>query len=545
MRHPRVHVLAALTLLATALITGCGPAGEDSSTSAPTISNASMIQNPRNVLSGYAEFDTDVSASATITVRHEGEVVREIESSSTTTDHSVFVMGLRATTDYQIKMTARANGATSSVTRSYSTPSLPSDFPPLEVDTSNPDLAADGYRLLDVFRWNDANTDTDADWGMMVAVDKRGEVVWYYEAGEPVMDANRLPNGNIVYNADPHAVVEINMQGEEVNRWSASEDLGRTLDQNEFGLHHGVHRLQNGNFLALSTEMRQIDGFLDSGESANVVGDVALEFTRDGGVVDSWSMFDVLSDYTTRKRVGSTGPFWNSDYGMETSDWTHGNAVEPGKEDGTLIASLRHQDWIVKWDAETGDLLWRLGPDGDFDMASGEGEFNFHQHAPVWLENGNLLVYDNGNARPSIQQGNQYYTRVVEYEVNTSNVDIEAGETGTVEQVWEYKNDPEYYAPYVGDSDELPNGNVLIADGGLVSDPSACISFNEQGEPVDQTGACISNGDIQKWARLLEVTHDSDKQVALEIHMRDNSEQNPRSYTMYRASHLDGLYATN
>jgi len=82
----------------------------------------------------------------------------------------------------------------------------------------------------------------------------------------------------------------------------------------------------------------------------------------------------------------------------------------------------------------------------------------------------------------------------------------------------------------------------LIGDGGLLSNPGSCIEFDDQGEVVDNTGACISSADNQKWARILEVTHDSDKQKALEVHMRDDAEQNPRGYTMYRSSHIDSLY---
>jgi hypothetical protein len=541
-----------MALTAFAFVWACGPSGSDTGdvgvdgttdgTSGPRISSVSITQNPRNVLSAFVEFETNEPAVGRVAVTHNGEVVREVGPSEMGTEHSLFVMGMQKSSEYEFEITAETTGGATTRTQSFTTPGLPDDFPPLHVEASNPDLAADGYRLLDVFRWNDENTGSYDDWGMLIIINERGEVVWYYKTDVRVLDAGRVANGNIVFNNDPESIVEINMKGEVVNRWSASEDLGRELSNNEFGLHHGQRELANGQFVTLSTEVRQVDGYIDSGQSANVVGDVAIQFNRAGEVTNSWSMFDVLSDYTTRKRTGSTGPFWDSDYGMETNDWTHGNAVEPGKQDGTLIASLRHQDWIVNWDKQTGELQWRLGPEGDFEMASQDGEFNYHQHAPIWMENGNLLVYDNGNARPSIEPGNQYYTRVVEYDLDTANIDIEAGQKGTVEQVWSYKNPSEYYAPYVGDADQLPNGNILIGDGGLLSDPGECIGFDDQDEPVDKTGACISSGSNQKWARILEVTHDEQKRKALEVHMRDKSDQNPRSYTMYRASYIESLY---
>ncbi len=508
---------------------------------APSISDLTVTERPDNVLSALVELETDIDAEVRIDVVRDGEVVRTVGPTDTATAHELIVYGLRAETDYEFDVHADANDARSTRTESFATGPLPDDFPPLTVEQSSPEQAADGYRLIDLFRWNEDATSSQDDWGMAIAVDKRGEVVWYYQADHPVWDVNRLSNGNFVYNAGHEAIVEVDMTGEIVNEWDAAEDLGRELEDDTYGVHHGVDEQDDGELLTLSTEMRQIEDYAEQGETANVVGDVALQFDRDGEVTESWSMFDVLEDYRMRKRVGSTGPYWDEDYEQTTNDWTHGNAVENGDTDGTLIASLRHQDWIIKWDRETGDLLWRLGPEGDFEF-EGDGEFNYHQHAPIWLDNGNLLVYDNGNARPSIEEGEQFYTRVVEYALDASSVDIEAGETGTVEQVWEYRTDPQFYAPYVGDADELPNGNILVGDGGLLSDPGACIDFDEQGGVVDQTGACISNSDVQKWARIVEVTHDEDQQEVLEVRIRDDAEENPRSYTMYRSSHIETLY---
>lgn len=525
-------------------VDGSDDTGDADMGPAPAIQNLTVTENPNNVLSAFVELQTDVDAKVSIEVTQGDEVVQNVGPTDTGTEHALDVYGMTAETDYEFAIHADANGERSTETKTFTTGSLPSDFPPIQVEQSNPEKAADGYRLLDLFKWKDDGTGSKDDWGMAIAVNKRGEVVWYYKADHQVWDANRLSNGNIVYNAGHDAIIEIDMAGNIVNRWDAQEDFGRTLDENEYSVHHGVHEQENGRFLTLSTELRQIDGYKEGEDSSPVIGDVGLEFNRDGEVTGTWSMFDVLEDYTTRKRVGSTGPYWNDDYEMPVNDWTHGNAIQQGDTEGTLIASLRHQDWIVKWDRETSDLEWRLGPEGDFEFASDEGQFQYHQHAPVWLDNGNLLVYDNGNSRPSIEEGGQYYTRVVEYNIDASGVDIDAGEKGTVEQVWEYRTDPQYYAPYVGDADKLPNGNILIGDGGLLSDPSQCIDFDENGEVVDKTGACISNGDIQKWSRIVEVTHDDTKEEVLEVRIRDDSEENPESYTMYRSSHLETLYPT-
>ena len=49
-------------------------------------------------------------------------------------------------------------------------------------------------------------------------------------------------------------------------------------------------------------------------------------------------------------------------------DWTHTNAIIYSADDGNLIISIRHQNWLVKIDynngAGTGDILWHLGLSG-------------------------------------------------------------------------------------------------------------------------------------------------------------------------------------
>ena len=67
-------------------------------------------------------------------------------------------------------------------------------------------------------------------------------------------------------------------------------------------------------------------------------------------------------------------------------DWLHGNALELAG-DGNLLYSTRHQDWIVKIDFRggqgAGDVIWRLGKDGDFQINSSDPSPWFsHQHGP-------------------------------------------------------------------------------------------------------------------------------------------------------------------
>jgi hypothetical protein len=80
------------------------------------------------------------------------------------------------------------------------------------------------------------------------------------------------------------------------------------------------------------------------------------------------------------------------------------NAVSPSPEDGNLILSIRHQDWVIKIDyrngAGDGHVIWRLGQGGDFTVNSTDANPWFsHQHDAHLIDDHTLILFDNGNTR--------------------------------------------------------------------------------------------------------------------------------------------------
>ncbi len=102
---------------------------------------------------------------------------------------------------------------------------------------------------------------------------------------------------------------------------------------------------------------------------------------------------------------------------------------------GDVLISARDIDLIGIMDIETEELIWSWGP-GNL-----EG-----QHKPVLLENGNIMIYDNGRQRG--------YSRVIELDPFTKKI------------VWEYKANPpeQFYSLHGGEAQRLPNGNTLITE---------------------------------------------------------------------------------
>ena len=141
---------------------------------------------------------------------------------------------------------------------------------------------------------------------------------------------------------------------------------------------------------------------------------------------------------------------------MGFPDWTHSNAVVYSPDDGNLILSMRHQSWVLKIDYQdgqgSGDILWRLGPQGDFTLTNGQDStigFTAQHYANIVSPNStgvfNLMVFDNGDDRgifdvPADPCGTPgqpaCYTRVPIFQVD------EAGMTATL--LWQDNLAPVY-----------------------------------------------------------------------------------------------------
>jgi arylsulfate sulfotransferase len=94
----------------------------------------------------------------------------------------------------------------------------------------------------------------------------------------------------------------------------------------------------------------------------------------------------------------------------KAKDWLHANSLYYWPQDGNIIWSSRHQDWVMKINyangVGNGEILWRMGRDGDFtfnNITNDPWPWFSHQH-DVGIENngaGPLTAFDNGNTRVS------------------------------------------------------------------------------------------------------------------------------------------------
>jgi hypothetical protein len=244
--------------------------------------------------------------------------------------------------------------------------------------------------------------------GAVVELDWDGNVVWQYEHPTLHHDHCRLRNGNTLMLA--WEVLEPDMAKRIRGGVSGSELAPGVLDEDfcwvpDLAAQSGTERA-----------------------AGTIIGDSLIEVDRGGNVVWTWHGSDHLDP-----AVDVICPLEGR------QEWTHGNAVEE-MPDGNIILSFRQTSTILTIDKASGEVLWRWGP----------GELS-HQHDPTITEDGNILIFDNGEHRLR----GSCYSRVVEMEPNKQQI------------VWEYRGSPplSFFSTGISSAQRLANGNTLVCEG--------------------------------------------------------------------------------
>lgn len=108
--------------------------------------------------------------------------------------------------------------------------------------------------------------------------------------------------------------------------------------------------------------------------------------------------------------------------------------------DGNVLASLRSASAVIIISKETGKVIWHL-----------DSTTVAQQHNAIELEDGTILIFDNGVYR---HHESFPYSRAIQVERETKRI------------VWQYKdpNSMTFFSPFMGGVQRLQNGNTLLAE---------------------------------------------------------------------------------
>ena len=248
------------------------------------------------------------------------------------------------------------------------------------------------------------------------ATDLAGNLVWY---GTPSLGMMTRPEtggtfwGIVESRTDPAQdfVRKTDLVGTtlaETNAARVNEQLATLGMRPITGFHHEARAISGGRTLVLGGVERILPNAQPSLGLDDVLGDMMVVLDSEMQVVWAWDAFDhldvsreaILGEHC---KVNPGCPPWY--LAPDVNDWTHANSAAE-TPDGNLLLSVRHQDWVLKIDyaagSGAGDVLWRLGKEGDFalDVADPTAWFS-HQH-DVEYEPGlgsTISLFDNGNTR--------------------------------------------------------------------------------------------------------------------------------------------------
>lgn len=270
----------------------------------------------------------------------------------------------------------------------------------------------------------------------LYALDQAGDIRWYYSGMG--LGVHQLENGHLMLpssnllkkNYYSEGLIEMDLCGRIYHKYLIPG-----------GMHHDFQELPDGNFLVAS----------DSPDFSSVE-DYVVEIDRDtGDVVWELDMKDLLDTQDGASASMDTD-------GSDESDWFHNNAVWYDEENDLVLLSARHKDAIIAVNKSDKTLAWILGdPEGwenvdkslFFTPVGDDFEWQYAQHQVSMLDNGDIMMFDNGTAKVKGSSGKErvsgddIYSRAVIYHIDTDAM--------TIEQVYSYGKErgAEWYSDWI------------------------------------------------------------------------------------------------
>lgn len=291
--------------------------------------------------------------------------------------------------------------------------------------------------------------------GGMYALDSQGAIRWLYK-DSGTLGVHQLSNGHLLvptsYTLKPtyykSGLKEIDLSGRVYKEYGIPG-----------GMHHDFYEMENGNYLV-------------AGDSSDLtaVEDHIVEIDGDNGeVVWELDMSDILDKEDGFSASAETD-------GSDEVDWFHNNGVWYDEKNDLVLLSARHKDAIIAIHKKEKSLAWILGdPDGwntvdekyFFTPQGDDFEWQYAQHQVTMLDNGDIMMFDNGTAKVKGEDaenrvtGDDIYSRAVVYHIDTENM--------TIEQTFEYGKErgPEWYSDWISGSVSLDGtqNNLWITAG--------------------------------------------------------------------------------
>ena len=217
-----------------------------------------------------------------------------------------------------------------------------------------------------------------------------------------------------------------------------------TVDFPQVVSHHDiVYNPFNNTFLTLQNYVRAING-------TDYLYDKIVELTPTGNVLWSWDTFD----YIPLSQADPFGPTAEVN-GTTVQDFTHANALDWDYNNSIVYLNLRHTNTFYKINQTNSNLIWSCGEHGNFTLLSENGtsvpSLWYHSHATRRVEPNVFIMLDNDFDNETNR--NNCRSRMIEVTINEQNM--------TAWVSWAWSAPKQYWTPFIGEVDRLPNGDRI------------------------------------------------------------------------------------
>lgn len=495
--------------LQVAVLGGCSSDSPPSDNSTSTCSGKTGVSPTQNVL--VAKFDVCGSNAASAYVEFGPDTNYGLRTSSAKPDAngdmSFLVAGMKEKTEYHMRAVMTAADGTESHGSDFTFKTgtlIGADKPSAKVTVTPGMTPSPGVQL--------ATISAAGEGGQVLGFDNAGNVIWYYNFDPSLGIAQPielLPNGHMLallylQSQGPAGATlrEFDLAGNTIHDFTY-DDLNHELAKAGFDLsvhsfNHDFAYLPNGHIILIGTDTKTFSNLPGFSSPVSVRGNDLVDIDPDYKPVWVWKAFDHMDV----KRHPLAFP-----------DWTHANSVAYSPDDGALLVSLRHQSWLIKVNYDdgkgNGDILWRLGYQGDFTFNGPVSDWFYAQHYARYFSSNTtgkteIGLFDNGNSRLLDSNGTvcgssgaaACYSRSVVFNLDEDKMTASLG--------WAYK---EAYSGWGGVTQQLDNSNVYV----------------DESQPSDDTGG----------GRVQEITRDSPPKLVWSLEIGAN---------LYRTIHLNSLY---
>ncbi|MEY4767413.1 MAG: Arylsulfate sulfotransferase AssT precursor [Pseudomonadota bacterium] len=567
------YSLMTLLSLSAAFLNGCSEIPTPLSINVSSITELGFTQMPTLIndpnsatpLVAVVKFSTAKPVKTTLTVI-DGSHRRDIYfDKNKNPELGLPIIGLRADHTYSVEVKIdddNGHQLKADTILSFKTPALPSDlyeFPPLKTTVSKSDKIEPGFTLISVRRRmigpdTPENRNFTTKFGLLVAIDNEGQVVWYYRSKVRIADFDYLPEKqHFIFLTVDFRAFEMDLLGNQIATWySTGPKIEREgIPIETMAMHHDIDILPSGNFLTQGTQPKAIDNYYTSETDSKaprkrqerVIGDELLEFQPDGKVVWRWNVFDYLDPF--RLGYGTFDDYWGKRGFPDTVDWTHGNAQLYDSRDNSVIMSLRHQDAIIKVDRQTNQIKWIFSastrgwsPELKTKLLKFDKNTRppYHQHGLSLTPQGTLLVFNNGNfqALPfdKPKMPSDIHTQAMEYQIDEKNL--------TAKEVWasDIAGEPNILSVAMGNTELLPETNhIFVGFGGLLPKNQLQGLTWEKAEHLNQV-RWTNLEDFRGWGLIREYTHTKPPRVVWETVMENLSKEVPVEWVLFSAQKI-------